>query len=117
MIHGRKESGYYVTADGDGHKIEGETRQCIHCQYLWEYGPNRPDPFHKTTRGYCIKHQGFICCRPDCVTKFGLAPSCTAFEDEVKAIAEKLSKGAPVPEMGLLGGDYTTTQSGLVIKH
>lgn len=111
MIHGRKESGYFVTTDGDGHKIEGETRQCIHCQYIWEYGP-RTSKQELATRGYCLKCQGFICCQTDCIAKFGLAPNCTTFQEEVWRLKDKLYAGVPIPEIG----DYAMTQDGIIVR-
>jgi hypothetical protein len=84
-IQGHKPSGYFVTADGEGHRIEGETRQCCHCQYTWEYhpgleGPKRPprlgkDQMSEGQRGWCLKHGGFLCGRADC------------FEDQERMIA------------------------------
>jgi hypothetical protein len=62
MITGRKPSGYFVTADGDGRKIEGETRQCIHCGYTWEYHPGSG-----IVRGWCLKCNGFVCAREECL--------------------------------------------------
>ena len=76
MIHGHKPSGNFVTFDGEGRKIEGETRQCIHCQYTWEYhpgleGPKRParlgvNQKAEGQRGWCLKHCGFLCGRAEC---------------------------------------------------
>ena len=50
MIHGQKPSAYFVTTTGDGQKVEGECRQCVHCQYTWEYRPGSG-----IERGYCLR--------------------------------------------------------------
>ena len=42
---------------------EGYVRQCIHCQYTWEYKPGSG-----TIRGYCTRCDGFTCGRPACDT-------------------------------------------------
>lgn len=61
MITGYKPNGHFVTATGEGYKIEGETRQCVHCQYTWEYKPGSG-----AQRGWCMKCAGLICARPEC---------------------------------------------------
>lgn len=61
MIRGHKPNAYFVTADGDGFKIEGEQRQCVHCQFCWTYRPGSG-----ITRGYCLRHDGWLCGRPEC---------------------------------------------------
>lgn len=61
MIRGHKPNAYFTTADGDGHKIEGEQRQCVHCQFCWAYRPGSG-----ITRGYCLRHDGWLCGRPEC---------------------------------------------------
>lgn len=92
-------NGRFQTADEWGMPIVGETRQCIHCQFVWEYRPRtnldirdwksahenieRTDGEVKAVkRGFCRKHQGLICCREECLAKYGLAPFCTSFEEE-----------------------------------
>ena len=62
MITGYKPNGYFTTSTGDGVKVEGETRQCCHCQYTWQYRPGSG-----ITRGWCMKCAGLICGRPECV--------------------------------------------------
>lgn len=61
MIHGHKPSAYFQTFSREGVRIEGEQRQCCHCQYTWEYKPGSGD-----RRGWCLKHEGFLCARPEC---------------------------------------------------
>ena len=60
MIRGHKPAAYFSTGDGTI-KIEGEQRQCVHCQFLWTYSPGSG-----TRRGYCLKCDGFLCARPEC---------------------------------------------------
>jgi len=96
MIHGHKPNGYFVTADGNGHKIEGESRQCVHCQYTWEYHPGSG-----IQRGYCLKCDGFMCARPECqqeqielcsawLARTSKVRSCIPFDEWNGRIAEKL---------------------------
>jgi hypothetical protein len=61
MIFGHKPNGYFRTFDGHSKKIEGETHQCIHCQFTWQYKPGSG-----IERGYCLRHNGFLCGRPEC---------------------------------------------------
>jgi hypothetical protein len=98
MIHGHKESGYFVTADGEGRKIEGETRQCVHCQFTWEYKPGSGD-----VRGFCLKCNGFLCGRPECFSEqktitgmyqltTGKTRSCISFEEWNEFLRQQLEK-------------------------
>ena len=115
MIHGHKPNGYYVTATGEGHKIEGETRQCVHCQYTWQYRPGSG-----ITRGYCLSCDGFMCGRDECLLEqkkltemflhnTGKVRNCMPWEEWQGRIQEKIAKMLPL-EPGL-----TVTESGLVI--
>ena len=62
MIVGLKPHAYCVTHGDDGcHRFEGENRQCVHCQYSWIYNPGSG-----MVRGYCTRHDGWICARPQC---------------------------------------------------
>lgn len=61
MIRGHKPAAYFVTGDAAGNRIEGEQRQCVHCQYLWDYVPGSG-----TRRGYCLRHDGWLCGREEC---------------------------------------------------
>jgi hypothetical protein len=114
MIHGYKANGYSVTTDGSGRKIEGETRQCVHCQFIWDYVPGSG-----RQRGWCIGCQGIICARPECIAEqqrltAGTHLHCLPFEERNKRIEGKLEKGLPIPEMDLT--NYQVTQSGIIIK-
>jgi hypothetical protein len=62
-IYGHKPSAYSIQFDRDGNKIEKEFRQCIHCQYVWEYKPGSGE-----RRGFCLKCYGLLCGRPECAS-------------------------------------------------
>lgn len=98
MIRGHKPNGHFVTFDGDGHKIEGESRQCVHCQKIWTYRPGSG-----ITRGWCFKHGGWLCGEQACIdqqSKFiqeyeqvtGKVVSCLAFEERVDFQANQWAK-------------------------
>lgn len=57
-----KPNGYFVTQDQNGNLVEGETRQCVHCQFIWQYEPGSGH-----TRGFCLKCNGLTCARPECL--------------------------------------------------
>jgi hypothetical protein len=62
MIRGHKPSFYFERGvSADGHTEQGEGRQCVHCQFTWTYRPGSG-----ITRGYCLRHDGFLCGRPEC---------------------------------------------------
>jgi hypothetical protein len=75
MITGHKPSGYFVTGDGQGGKIEGETRQCCHCQFTWEYKSGSG-----ITRGWCLNCMGFTCAREQCLKE--QFDRCSAYQRE-----------------------------------
>lgn len=115
MIHGHKPSAYFATADGDGHKIEGECRQCVHCQFTWEYRPGSG-----IERGYCLMCGGFICARPECLMqqkqlidimqqRYNQTRSCVPYEEWVNRLRDKIEKMLP------LDPALTVTDSGLII--
>lgn len=62
MIKGYKPSGYFVTIDKNGNKVEGETRQCVHCQFTWEYIPGSG-----RERGFCLNCRGLLCGAKACM--------------------------------------------------
>ena len=121
MIHGHKPSGYTVTFTGEGHRVDGETRQCIHCQYTWDYvpggmGADRDDPLRGTKRGWCYKCSGFLCGRQACILRqlqlTGNSTDCIPFEVWNKRLMDKVDHvfgGFKLPE------DMTVTQEGLII--
>ena len=63
MLQKNRPSGYFSTFNVEsGKKIEGETRQCIHCQYTWIYQPGSG-----RKRGWCIRCQGLLCGQYNCM--------------------------------------------------
>lgn len=99
MIRGHKPAAYFSTADGDGHTIEGEQRQCCHCQYVWTYRPGSG-----TRRGYCLSHDGFLCGRPECaqqqtrlLARFAHLPGasdrhCISYNDAVDRLRDEFAR-------------------------
>ncbi len=61
MIQGHKPAAWTSTLNDSGQAVEGEQRQCCHCQALWTYQPGSG-----TTRGYCLSCDGWLCGRPAC---------------------------------------------------
>jgi hypothetical protein len=108
MIRGQKPNGYFVTTDADGKKIEGETRQCVHCQFQWIYRPGSGD-----RRGYCLKCGGFVCARPECIAQqirlTGNAADCVSFYDWNSRLEDKVRKLLP------LDPALTVTPEGLIV--
>lgn len=112
MIHGHKENGYFVTQDRDGNKIEGSTRQCVHCQAIWQYVPGSG-----IRRGYCVNCDGFVCARPECfaqqkkwiswwLERTAKVRSCIPFDEWNSRLAEKVLHRVD---------NYTITESGVLI--
>lgn len=61
-ILGHKPAGYSVSLDLKGNKLEKEYRQCVHCQFTWEYIPGSG-----AKRGFCLKCFGLTCGRLECL--------------------------------------------------
>lgn len=115
MIHGHKPSAYFSTFSGDGHKIEGECRQCIHCQYTWTYSPGSGDH-----RGWCLRCSGFLCARTEChaqqlrliellSAQYNQTRSCVPFEEWNNRLRDRLAHLLP------LDPSLTVTESGIII--
>jgi hypothetical protein len=115
VIHGHKPNAYFVTASGDGKKIEGECRQCVHCQYSWEYHPGSG-----VERGYCLRCGGFLCARAECMAqqlrlieilqrRYNQTRSCVPYEEWASRLREKVEKLLP------LDPALTVTESGIII--
>ena len=67
-------SGYIQSFDPKTfRRLEGETRQCIHCAFTWIYNPRDsfgglvPTDQKRTIRGKCIKCHGLVCAREECM--------------------------------------------------
>lgn len=132
-IRGERPNGYFVTFAGDGIKIEGETRQCAHCQYTWEYKPGSGRKY-----GLCLSCNGIICgnswCKEDQKMKLqhialhhpNLAGiHCIRFNDWNDLLAEEQlaipgakevpgSSAIVIP--GKIGEDLDVTPSGIIVK-
>ena len=74
-ITGHKPSGHFHTFDPSGRKVEGETRQCCHCERTWVYMPQdsrlirvlvNPHQEVKKERGFCLLCHGLVCAEADC---------------------------------------------------
>lgn len=115
MIVGHKPNGYTSTFDGHGNKVEGETRQCVHCQSMWEYRPGSG-----TIRGFCLRCNGFLCAQQSCMRQqtewidayynlTGKRVSCIPFEDWNNRIRDRVAKMLPL-EPG-----WTINEFGLVV--
>lgn len=67
-------SGYIQSFDPQTfRRLEGETRQCVHCAFTWIYNPRDsfgslvPGEQKKSIRGKCLKCYGLVCARPECM--------------------------------------------------
>jgi|CXWL01.1.fsa_nt_gi hypothetical protein len=63
MITGNKPSGYFITQDQNGNKVEGETRMCGHCQSKWQYKFGQ----QKIRRGWCKVCNALLCGQDLCM--------------------------------------------------
>lgn len=115
MIHGHKPNGHFRTFDATGRAVEGETRQCVHCQKIWIYQPGSG-----THRGWCLNCGGFICAEAHCfaqqqrwIEEFLAATSkvrtCIPFQEWNSRRRDALEKKLP------LDPDLTITDSGLIV--
>ena len=106
MIVGHKPNGYTSTATGEGKKVEGETRQCVHCQYTWQYQPGSG-----ARRGFCLHCYGLICGREECFRQQALVHqtypdyNCMPYNDFINRELERFAR-----ESG-----YELTPSGILI--
>jgi hypothetical protein len=115
MIHGHKAAAYFSTGDGQGHKIEGEQRQCVHCQFLWDYRPGSGDE-----RGWCLNCGGYLCGRMQCLSEqrkyieymrvhYNKTRSCVPFEEWNSRIRDKVAPKFP------LDPELTFTEEGIIV--
>lgn len=82
-----RESGYFSTWDPlSGRKVEGETRSCVHCGFMWIYNPRESfdkkltGEYKPITRGKCLQCLGLVCARPECMRN-GCVPLMKQIED------------------------------------
>lgn len=80
MKHLERANGYFGTSDPlTGRRIEGETRSCVHCGFMWIYNPRESfdkkmtGEYKPTTRGKCLSCYGLVCAQPHCM-KLGCVP-------------------------------------------
>jgi hypothetical protein len=119
VIRGRKPNGYTVGFTQDGHKVEAETRACIHCGFNWSYGdPHFPEELdallgHPTRRGWCFKCCGWLCGRRACLEQqvqlTGNTTDCMPYEEWCNRVMDKVGKYLP------LSPELTITAGGLIV--
>lgn len=89
-------NGYFSTIDPvSGQRIEGETRNCVHCGFMWIYNPS--ESFKKqitgeeqpVTRGKCLGCFGLVCARPECL-RTGCVPMMKQIEEMEKTATSSL---------------------------
>ena len=121
MIQGHKPAGYARSFTPDSRKVEQESRQCVHCQFVWIYAPGSGD-----LRGWCMRHYGFLCGRPECFSQqqtlqrqyeeltTKTAPACVSFEEINELLLDKLHRqlGKPIRE---IDDEMHRTESGLYL--
>lgn len=73
-------SGHFGTFDPSTFaRVEGETRECVHCGYQWIYNPRASfsakvaGDYKPVTRGICTKCNGMVCGQQQCL-KLGCIP-------------------------------------------
>jgi hypothetical protein len=108
-----KASAYFETGDGE-QTWSGECRQCCHCQFTWEYRPGSG-----ITRGYCLRHDGWLCGRPECeaqqtrlLARLSHLPGstdrhCVSFVDYVEWLRDQFTKDR---------ARWTVLPSGIVVR-
>jgi hypothetical protein len=117
MIRRDKPSGYFQTVNAAGLKVEGETRQCGHCQYIWEY---RPGSGRRS--GLCTACKCLICARPECLKdqqekrailqfQTGKTYNCVPFDEWNYHLMEKAARTT-----GKLGTDFGLTDQGFIVR-
>lgn len=126
MIRGHKPNAYTVGFSADGHKIEAETRACVHCQFNWSHGDlHSPEELagllgHGTRRGYCVQCNGWLCARKQCfdqqskllamwLDQTGKVRNCIPFEEWADRLMDKIGRLLP------LSPDLAITEAGVVV--
>ncbi len=116
MIRGDKPSGYFQTHDGRGIKVEGESRQCGHCQFIWEYKPGSGRRY-----GLCTSCKCMTCARDECKAdqlekraiiwhEDGKNYDCVPFDEWNYRLMNKAAHTT-----GTIGKDFLMNDSGIVI--
>lgn len=78
---GSRTSGYVLVTDPDaphGMVDEGETTQCVHCQFNWVIKPGSG-----AHRGFCMRCNGPLCGKKSCMEE------CVPFEKMIELIEAK----------------------------
>lgn len=93
-----RESGYFQTIDPlTGRRIEGETRTCVHCGYMWIYNPRESfdkkltGEYKPVIRGKCLRCYGLVCARDECMKK-GCMPMLAQIEEMERSDKELILK-------------------------
>ena len=121
MIHGDKPSGYFSTFDERGLRVEGETRQCAHCQFMWQYAPGSGRRY-----GLCMCCKGIICGRAECLkdqaekkailqAEQAKTHDCIPFEEWNYHLMEKAARAEA--HLGKLGQGFIMEDSGLIVPN
>lgn len=106
MITGYRPSGFYVT--GEAGQVQGETRQCVHCQYTWEYVPGSG---HR--RGFCLKCHGLLCGRPECEAQ--QRRILAAFPDQTRSCMPYADMVQRQRDRWAMDPRYEVTPTGLIV--
>lgn len=113
-IRGNRPNGFYVTSNGSGMRIEGETRQCVHCQFIWQYKMGSGRRY-----GVCPHCDGLVCARAECLAdqkkkledlNLGNRYHCLPFAHYNFILMERAGKLANT--FGKLGVDFAIDEGG-----
>lgn len=82
-------NGYFRTLDPSTLSwVEGETRSCVHCGFMWIYDPGAHfkrtlglEVSEPTARGTCLKCHGLVCARVEC-----LQNGCKSVEQQLEEL-------------------------------
>jgi hypothetical protein len=103
MIRRDKPSGYFQTFDGRGLKVEGETRQCGHCQFIWEYKPGS-GPRSEECKADQIQKRAII------FHEDGKSYDCVPFDEWNYRLMNKAARST-----GKIGVDFMMKESGIIV--
>jgi hypothetical protein len=116
MIRGDRPSGYFETTDSLGNRIQGETRQCVHCQHTWQYVPGSGK-----RRGICLWCKGLICGRAECISEqqrkvAGTQYHCMPFLEEQERTKDRIYKSVPAAIFGGTDGNKISIPEGMILS-